>query len=192
MTKIKFSKTEILHILASLTAIAIAFSIAYQINLFLGLLTAGLGFLLHELSHKMLAQHYRCFAEFRADFKMLVITVLLSFLGIVFAAPGAVIILGKAGMKKSEYGKIAAAGPLANIVLSLAFLGMFFALPGLKAFAGIGFMINSWLALFNLLPFGNFDGRKVLGWSKAAFFTMLFLSIALVGCYFIIMSASAA
>ena len=179
--KIRFSKTEIIHILCSLAAITAAFAIAYQINIFLGILTLGLGFLLHELSHKAVAQHYRCFAEFRADFRMLLFTVLISFMGIVFAAPGAVVILGRPGMKRKEFGRIAAAGPLANIILSLIFLGLFLSgVPWLKALSVTGFMINSWLALFNMLPFGMFDGRKVLYWSKRAFGAMLAVSILLV------------
>lgn len=191
--KIRFSKTEIIHILCSLAAITAAFAIAYQINIFLGILTLGLGFLLHELSHKAVAQHYKCFAEFRADFRMLLFTVLISFMGIVFAAPGAVVILGRPGMKRKEFGRIAAAGPLANIFLALVFLGLFLSgVPWLKALSVTGFMINSWLALFNMLPFGMFDGRKVFHWNRAVFFTMLFSSIGLMLCYFLIIGPSAA
>ena len=31
----------------------------------------------------------------------------------------------------------------------------------------IGYFINAWLGLFNMIPFGNFDGKKILAWSKA-------------------------
>ena len=33
--------------------------------------TVGSGFLIHELCHKVVAQRYRCWAEFRSDDKML-------------------------------------------------------------------------------------------------------------------------
>jgi Zn-dependent protease len=30
----------------------------------------------------------------------------------------------------------------------------------------LGARINTWLALFNLIPFGPLDGAKILKWSK--------------------------
>src|SRR3989338_9073468 len=60
----------------------------------LAFLTVGVGFLLHELAHKLVAQHYGCFAEFRAFDFYLWMAVLMSYFGFVFAAPGAVFITG--------------------------------------------------------------------------------------------------
>jgi len=56
------------------------------------LFTAGLGFLLHELAHKVVAQNYGLKAEFVADYKMLAFAFAASFAGIIFAAPGASIL----------------------------------------------------------------------------------------------------
>jgi len=95
----------------------------------------------------------------------------------VFAAPGAVMISGPIGKRRN--GKISLAGPLTNAVLAFIFLMIFFASPYemLKAFAGVGFTINSWLALFNLIPVWNLDGKKIWDWSKAIYLLMLAVCI---------------
>ncbi|MEM0231334.1 MAG: hypothetical protein QXW00_01880 [Candidatus Woesearchaeota archaeon] len=178
---LRFSGIETLHILISTVGVGLAFSIAYQINILIALLTIGIGFVIHEIAHKIVAQHYGCFAEFRADFRMLILAVLLSLLGVVFAAPGAVIILNSRPMKKREIGSIASAGPLANIILALFFLVLLLSSTSLqvKAFASAALTVNAWLSLFNMLPFFNFDGRKVFYWSRTAFAVMLAASLIL-------------
>ncbi len=41
----------------------------------------------------------------------------------------------------------------------------------------IGFQINFWLGLFNLIPFGNFDGKKILNWDRYVWMGMVFIGI---------------
>ena len=66
-----------------------------------------------------------------------------------------------------ENGKISLAGPLSNFILAIMFLGLTFYGNAIAGTIGIlGFQINSWLGLFNLIPFGNFDGRKILDWHR--------------------------
>lgn len=43
----------------------------------------------------------------------------------------------------------------------------------------IGMKINAMLAIFNLLPFGNFDGYKVFQWIKKAWVIAFVCSIGL-------------
>ena len=138
-------------------------------------LTVGIGFLFHELAHKIVAQHYRCWAEFRADFTMLMLAIAMSFFGFLFAAPGAVYIRGN--ITKKQNGIISLAGPFMNFVLALLFLAGY--LAGIKQ--GIlgtivyeGFTINSWLGLFNMIPFGWFDGAKIIDWDRRAYFISVF------------------
>jgi Zn-dependent protease len=176
---IYFSKTEILHIILALAVLTFAFSFALFRPLsfaniskalpisFLGI---GMGFLLHELGHKFTAQHFGLWAEFRAFPQGLIFALLLSLLaGVVFAAPGAVYI---GGGSKRESGIISLAGPLTNIGIALVALPFWILNLGSFAIAKIAyfiFLINSFLALFNMLPFGPLDGRKVFRWNYLAF-----------------------
>lgn len=130
--------------------------------------TVGIAFLAHEvLGHKLLAQRHRLFAEFWADDLFLLLAILTPlFSPFVFLAPGAVVISGVT--RVDTYGKIAAAGPLVNIVLALVFGALLRA--GVVGFTGdlvaLSYEFNSWLAFFNLLPFGILDGAKVFAWDK--------------------------
>ena len=65
------------------------FTIEFPILFIISLFTAGLGFLLHELAHKFVAQHYGCEAEFRAFDQMLYLALGLAILiGFIFSSPG--------------------------------------------------------------------------------------------------------
>jgi Zn-dependent protease len=179
----RFHKREIFDLLKAWIAISIAFGIvlserSFGINLlkFIGiaLLTAGIGFIAHELSHRYFARKYKCYAEFRSNDIMLLIAIVLSFAGFVFAAPGAVWFSGY--VNKEQRGIISMSGPLANIVVALIFLPLIFVIP---TFALYGMMINSWLAFFNLIPFRGFDGYKVLQWNKAIYAILIVVSLGL-------------
>ena len=145
------------------------FSSEFYLKFIIASLSVGVGFLLHELGHKIVAQRYGCFAEFRSFDAMLVLALAMSFFGFILAAPGAVMISGK--VSKSKNGRISAAGPIVNIMLAAFFFAMIFApLPKLfKDVSYYGFIINSWLGLFNMIPFWLFDGYKVLKWNKLAY-----------------------
>ncbi len=141
------------------------FSFSFLVLVLISAFTAGLGFLLHELAHKFVAQRYGCVAEFRAFDMMLYLALILSVVfGFIFAAPGAVMISGM--VTRKENGIISAAGPLTNYVLAMIFWGLGFLLPPLRFIFTIGFSINIWLGLFNMIPFGNFDGVKIFYWNK--------------------------
>ncbi|MBN2423003.1 hypothetical protein JXB41_07290 [Candidatus Woesearchaeota archaeon] len=182
------SKIEIEQLLKAWIIISIAFAIVHSggisgiinFNIFeftilfvLSAITIGLGFILHELGHKLVAQKYKCWAEFRYDIQMLVVALVLSLFQFLFVAPGAVIIHGH--LTESKYGKISLAGPLVNIVLAILFLILSFISP-LQLISMVfrfGFEINIWIGLFNLLPFMNFDGAKILRWNKAVYFSVV-------------------
>src|SRR3989338_2535354 len=175
--KINTSETEIRDLIKAWVAISIAFTIIMKGSLDLSLygvfivsaITVGTGFLLHEVGHKIMAQKYGCFAEFRSFDQMLVLAILMSFLGFIFAAPGAVMIRGPIGVRRN--GKISAAGPVVNLFLASIFLLILLIPIGgiLKVIAFYGFYINSWLALFNMIPVWNLDGVKILRWDKKVY-----------------------
>lgn len=184
--RIRTSKIEIIHIAVAWILVSLAFSIAINMRHFayyfiMALFTVGIGFVLHELGHKIVAQHFNCFARFKANFQMLVLMLLLSFTGIIIAAPGAVFISGNVDRRKN--GIISLAGPLVNIIIGIIFfvLFMFFKVPFLR----YGFMINSWLALFNLIPIDNFDGTKILIWNKKIYsFAIIIAAVLMFVSYF--------
>src|SRR3989338_5411374 len=124
--RITTSRKEIIDITKAWLAITIAFAILFRSgigileSLLVSAIAVGLGFLLNELGHKVVAQYYRCFAEFRSFDSLLLLAIAMSFLGFVFAAPGAVMISGY--VNKERNGKISIAGPAINIALALIFL----------------------------------------------------------------------
>lgn len=165
------SRIEIIDIIKAWVAISIAFGIvmggvsfttSFLSRILLAAITVGIGFLLHELSHKVVAQHYGCFAEFRAFDSMLLLAIAFSFIGLIFATPGAVMIAGQ--VTRRENGLIAAAGPWMNIALALVFLAFKVSIPAFNLIWSYGFAINSWLALFNMIPIWIFDGEKIMAW----------------------------
>ncbi len=166
----KFSKKELFDLSKAWIILSFAFAILLKdtgqlfINtVLLSLFTVGLGFLLHELAHKFVAQNYGYWAEFRSDDKMLLAAFLMSFFGFIFAAPGGVL-MPRMGVKKE--GIVALAGPVMNLGLSLIFLGL--NLVYFTELFSFGLTINSFLAIFNLIPFPGFDGATVLKWNKIA------------------------
>ncbi len=180
------SSIEINNILKAWIAISIAFgivlnqgsifSLSFVTMLLISALTVGLGFLIHELGHKLVAQHYGCFAEFRSFDTMLFLAIVMSFFGFVFAAPGAVMIAGPVGRRRN--GIISMAGPLMNLIMAALFLaGLVFISPSKIFF--YGYLINTWLGLFNMIPFLNFDGKKILQWNKIAYAVMVIIGIGL-------------
>lgn len=196
--RIATSKTEVMHLLRAWLAISVAFTILFGglssvhgffVTLLVAGFTAGLGFLFHELSHKIVAQRYGCFAEFRAFDSMLVLAILMSFFGFILAAPGAVMISGRIGRKAN--GLVSSAGIATNAVLASLFLlsGLAF---GYNFVSFTGAYINSLLAAFNLIPVGQFDGSKVLAWNKLVYAALAVLALGLFFATPIIFSAAGA
>ncbi len=197
MTSIRTSNTEILHIIIAWLAISYAFSILLLwsslgrrpvteellngiFNPFvISLSTVGISFLIHEMSHKIVAQRFGSWAEFRMSPLMLFLMLFLVYgFGILFAAPGAVMIFG-GQVGKRENGLISLAGPLSNIFLGLAFFLLLSETGILYEIGRYGVIINVALALFNLIPFGIFDGRKIWNWNKPVYLTVVIAALAL-------------
>ena len=138
--------------------------------------TAGVGFLLHELAHKVAAVRLGQPAAFRADYGMLFLAVVSALAGFLFAAPGAVYHPG--GTSDRDSGLIALAGPVTNVALALLFLPALLAGGDLLGQVGnYGVLVNVLLAGFNMLPFGPLDGKKVLAWSKPVFAVAFVLTV---------------
>jgi Zn-dependent protease len=196
--RLQFSGDEIRDLLVAWLALGVAFAIFFEGGgtqfvsalsggtavtlVVVSLLTAGVGFLLHELGHKVAAVRYGQIAEFRADYGMLFLAVVSATIGFLFAAPGAVHHRGR--LTERQHGLIALAGPVVNLVLAALFLPLWLAgvVAGtdlLTLVGGRGLAINLFLAGFNMIPFGPLDGKTVLSWSKAVFAVTFVVSVGL-------------
>ena len=199
-----FSEIEIEHLIQAIMAFSVALAfmsvggilpalnspIAFVMGGIFWLIPVAPAFIVHELAHKASARHYGCWAEFRASPGGLRFGVFLAALtGILFMAPGAVMVVGHT--TKQQFGKIALAGPLSNIMLwgigiGLIALGLettefTFNFGGnqrgllyLWCWANVGF------GAFNMLPFGPLDGRKVKTWSNSVYWTWVTIFVSLV------------
>ncbi|MEN3048326.1 MAG: AN1-type zinc finger domain-containing protein [Candidatus Caldarchaeales archaeon] len=140
-------------------------------------------FLVHELAHKFEAQRLGYLAVFRLSSIGALLTLLSVFSPLKVIAPGAVNVLGLPNPR--ALARIAAVGPSSNIAIALlcyaASLMLQFVLPS-SPLARVVFVIgalNSFLALFNLLPFGPLDGLKVFSYSRRAWASLFVPSLLL-------------
>ncbi len=144
---------------------------------FLAVLTA---FAFHELAHRFVARGMGYWAEYRAWPLGLLLAVATSFLGMIFAAPGAVYVEGVTSRR--DYGVISLVGPLVNLFVAglLKLTSVFIHVGGLLGL-GLWYLadVNLWLGVFNLLPIPPLDGSKVFSWSPVAWVASIGLGVAL-------------
>ncbi len=185
------SITEIVHLLASLIVLTIAFTYPGLSPEGMAIVAVGVGtgFLLHELAHKFTAQRYGYVADYEASPMGLVMALGLSFLtngGFVFAAPGAVMIRGKRvyspfggyfDSSAKEFAYISVSGAVVNLVLAVLFYSgsLFTADLLMYRIMKTGAFINVFLAGFNMIPFGPLDGAKVWHYDRVLW-AMVFIS----------------
>ncbi len=185
-------KNETFDLIISWLVLSVIFSIDSLMRkdltaLLYSVVAVGTAFVVHELAHREVAKRYGLIAKYRAWYLGLAIALALALITsrfgkpIIFAAPGAVVIYGYYGFRdlKAEL-RIAEAGPLSNIILAL--IMWVFLKSG--ALAGVPYAmlyyissVNSWIALFNLLPIPPLDGFKIFKASPMEWLVMFLLSI---------------
>jgi len=197
---IRFGKKEVWHlIIATLLVIGVGLSYTglpgflseshsvdyVMLTVFVVIFSAS--FFTHEMAHKLVAQKEGYWAEFRLTLIGAALT-LLSIIPTVFKiiSPGAVMIRGVED--RQRIGKISIAGPATNITLSIMFLGASILVPSYRGILLTGAAFNSWIALFNLIPYGIFDGLKVFTWSRKTWAFAFGASLALTVLSYVLIS----
>ncbi|AFO58571.1 peptidase M50 [Natrinema sp. J7-2] len=193
--KLTFSNTEIRDLAIAWITLSIAFALLivpvhrgdsvsnFLTMVGLSFVTVGVGFLLHEIAHKVVAIEHGQIAEFRADYQMLFLAIMMALVGFLFAAPGAVYHRGR--VTQRENGLIALAGPVTNLLLALLFLPLVIVPEPFGTIGQMGIWINLVLAAFNMIPFGPLDGKSVLEWHKGVF-AIVFVPTVLLAAYVIV------
>ncbi len=186
VSAVTFSRRELRDLAIAWVAMAVAFALFFgrpervlgdlQFGGYLTLvsaLTVGVGFLCHELAHKIVAVRFGQQAEFQADYGMLFVAIMSAIIGFIVAAPGAVYHRGRVTLR--QQGLIAVAGPLTNIALVVLFLPAVIAGTGgvISELGAFGVVINAFLAAFNMIPYGPLDGKTVLRWHRGVFVGVL-------------------
>lgn len=179
---INYTKSELRDLVIAFIIITIAFTISnvgLDTHAFISILPiimvgVGLGFIFRELGQKFIAMKYGYQAEFKAWPIGLLIAIVSSFFGLVFAFSGEVKVYAD-NLSDEMIGRIAVAGPMANMVLALISLVIAVLTSPLKSQSiileliflifGVAYSVNSFLAAFNLLPFYTLDGIKVMKWN---------------------------
>lgn len=174
------SLREIIHLVASLLVLTIAFTYPNLDPEMMAIVAFGVGtgFILHELAHKFTAQRYGYVADYEASPMGLLLAIGLKvFTGIVFAAPGAVMIRSRRyfyGQEDQypdstamEFAYISVSGAVVNLMLAIIFVtvSLFIKDPLISKTLSWSAFINVFLAGFNMIPFGPLDGEKVWRYS---------------------------
>ena len=185
----RYSAIEIRDILISVTVLSVAFAIMFYrgggwggLSLLeligISAVIVCLSFVIHELAHKFVAQKLGAWAEYRMYPFGLLLALMLSFMGVIFAAPGVVYISGY--IDDEDNGKISAAGPMVNIVIGFTAVALAFVTTGLlSSIFWIMATINAFFSVFNMIPILPFDGSKIVKWNIIVYVLMLAAAVAL-------------
>src|SRR2546425_9355617 len=202
---VRFSRQELFQLGVAILALSAALTIANAMALrglypaselplrlvlwFVSALVAvstGVG--LHEISHKIVAQRFGLWAEFRYSLRGLAMAFVFAFFGFLIGAPGATMVAGY--VTPDQNGKISAAGPGSNLVIGTVFMlaaatiVRTASVTNIVPFLTTTIFVFAWymnviLAGFNMIPILPFDGAKVWVWNKGVYAGIVGLVVVL-------------
>jgi Zn-dependent protease len=172
-----FNRRELFDAVSAWILLSIAFALILDSSLtfrafLLSFSTVGLGFVLHEAGHKLVARHMGISSEFVALYPMLLLALVLSVFGFILAIPG--VVSPRQKPTSHETMLISLAGPVMNFFLAGVF---FFLVPGVLG--GMGFRFNALLTGFNMLPVLGLDGKAVWEEDRRVWALLAVLSLLL-------------
>jgi Zn-dependent proteases len=182
----RYSRIEINDLLVAMLGLSVAFTILFYRDDFfssnfamnmvlwfaLAVALVSTSFIFHELAHKVVAQKYGAWAEFRVNPMGVLMAMIVALFGFLFAAPGAVYIRGMIDRRMN--GHISAAGPLVNLIIGGSALAVALLTSGMISTIMMLFAtLNAFLAIFNLLPIPPLDGSKIYPWNMPVYVIMM-------------------
>ena len=159
-------------------------------NFYTPFIAVTTSFLLYHFAQRVMSRKLKCNIAYRLWVPGVVFGLLFMLVGIKIILIGGILIsaykFGRWGMKDrlptvQEIGFISVVGPLTNIFLAIIF-GLLAgpAATGQNSFFAYMSMLNSWLAIFNLVPIKDLDGGKIMFWSPVYWFFLSFFAILLI------------
>ncbi|MCD6195551.1 MAG: site-2 protease family protein [Staphylothermus sp.] len=152
----------------------------------------------HELAHRWSARRLGCYSRYVLSPIGLLLTLItaIPFIPIKVIMPGFTLVISPYHdpyINKRINGIVSIAGPITNLVfasISLFILALLIK-QGLINILLIYFLynntlINSWVALFNLLPVPPLDGSKIISWKPLLWIISFALSIMMLGATLLI------
>ncbi|HXQ48552.1 MAG TPA: hypothetical protein VN842_02055 [Thermoplasmata archaeon] len=206
--RVTTSTTEVVHVVVAFLVLSVDIALivgplpqigsrgfpgvsSFADGLAIGAAAALTGFVAHEMAHKVVAQRYGFWAEFRMSPFGLLISFTFALFGFLFAAPGATVVGGMGN--ESEWGKMSLAGPALNFLEGGVFVGLGVGLNVGHLFptAALAMFILAyfcaWFSAFNLIPIGPLDGRKVWRWSHSTWLVSFVVAVAFTAaCYLLL------
>jgi Zn-dependent protease len=202
MVEMRVDQDEAMHIILATLVIALVFTfhssgLSIQPSTFIYsiakyVIAVGSGFILHEMAHKYYALRYGARARFQAWPGWLAFALALAIIPqilgwgpmFLFIAPGAVYIYAMRHISAKENGIISLAGPVMNWAIAFVFLAMATMFSNNAILGDVfatGYVVNTWLAFFNLWPILNLDGAKVMAWDWRIWLGAVLVSLFLLG-----------
>lgn len=199
------SHEELRDLILSIVALGFAFTLAlfggsntfsyvldpgFIPNFLLVTVIVGLSIVAKEMAQKGTSRALESHATYHIWSPGVIIAILSSFLGIVFAAVGGMKLASeyteRAGrwqinLSPKQMGIISSIGPLMSLSIAMSLLMLSPLSPTFGLERNLFFLsaeINALIALFSMVPFGPVDGNKVLRWSITIWLFIAVMSLA--------------